>query len=139
MKTHDVKAFLDKVQKLYTMQDMDNPFMEETGDLFTLDTQIIAHPSVAEMVASQNDNGKTRFNEFLNELDTDEYQFYQPIKKDKTFFFQQRPEPNAGDSKQKTLKDDCRLFSTIFISRQSREDDLMYFFFSIRISLFPLH
>jgi hypothetical protein len=73
MKTRDVKAFLDKVQKLYTMKDMGNPFMEETGDLFTLDTKIIAHLSVAEMVASQYDNGKTRFNKFLNGLDTHEY------------------------------------------------------------------
>ena len=73
MKTHDVKAFLDKVQKMYTMKDMGNPFMEETGDLFTLNTKIIAHPSVAEMVASHYDNGKTRFNEFLKGLDTDEY------------------------------------------------------------------
>ena len=71
MKTHDVKAFVDKVQKLYTMKDMDNPFMEEIGDLFTLDTNIIAHPSVAEIVVSQYDNGKTRFNEFLKGLDRD--------------------------------------------------------------------
>jgi hypothetical protein len=34
---------------------------------------MIAHPSVAEMVASQYDNGKTRFNKFLKGLDTDEY------------------------------------------------------------------
>ena len=73
MKTHDVKSFFEKVQKLYTMKDMGNPFMEETGYLFTLDTQIIAHPNVADMVASQYDNGKTRFNEFLKGLDTDEY------------------------------------------------------------------
>jgi hypothetical protein len=73
MKTHDGKAFFDKVQKLYTMKDMGNSFMEETGDLFTLDTKNIAHPSVAEMVASQYDDGKTRFNEFLKGLDTDEY------------------------------------------------------------------
>jgi hypothetical protein len=53
-------------------------------------------------------------------------------------FFQQKPEPNAGDSKQKTLKDDCRLFSTIFTSCQTREYDLMGFF-SMSISLFPLH
>jgi hypothetical protein len=46
----------------------------------------------------------------------------------KTDFFQQKPEPNMGDSKQKTLKDDCRLFSTIFTSCQSREVDLMAFF-----------
>jgi hypothetical protein len=52
----------------------------------------------------------------------------EPIKKNKADFFQQKPEPNVGDSKQKTLEDDCRLFSTIFISCQSREDDLMEFF-----------
>jgi hypothetical protein len=48
-KAHDVKAFFDKVQKMYTMKDMGNTFMEETGDLLTLNTKIIAHPSVAEM------------------------------------------------------------------------------------------
>ena len=35
---------------------------------------------------------------------------------------------NAGDSKQNTLKDDCRLLSTIFIFCHSREYDLMEFF-----------
>jgi hypothetical protein len=81
MKTHDAKAIFDKVQKLYiVMKDMGNPFMEETGGLFTLDTctKIIAHPSVAEMVASHYDNGKTQFNEFLKGLDTNECSFYQP-------------------------------------------------------------
>ena len=92
--------------------------MEETGDRFTLDTKMIGRPSVAEMVVSRYENGKTRFNEFSKGLDTDECSFYQPIKKNKACFFQQNPEPNAGDSKQNTLKDDCRLFSTIFISCQ---------------------
>jgi hypothetical protein len=79
MKTHDAKAIFDKVQKLYiVMKDMGNPFMEETEGLFTLDTKIIANPSVAEMVASHYDNGKTRFNEFLKGLDTNECSFYQP-------------------------------------------------------------
>jgi hypothetical protein len=55
------------------MKDISNPYMEETGDLFILDTKIIAHPSVAEMVASQYDDDKTRFNEFLKGLDTDEH------------------------------------------------------------------
>ena len=37
---HTPKAFFDKIQKLYTvMKDMGNPFMNETGDLFTLDTK----------------------------------------------------------------------------------------------------
>jgi hypothetical protein len=47
VKTPDVKAFFDKVQKLYTviMNDMGNPFMEETGDRFTLDTKMIGRRS----------------------------------------------------------------------------------------------
>jgi hypothetical protein len=60
VKTPDGKAFFDKVQKLYTvMNDMGNPFMKETGDGFTLDTKMIGRPSVAEMVASRYENGKT--------------------------------------------------------------------------------
>jgi hypothetical protein len=98
-------------QSITVMNDMGNPFMEETGDLIKLDTKMIAHPSLAEMVASLYDNGKTRFSEFFKRLDTDECSFYQPIKKNKTDFVQPKPEPNAGDSKQTT----CRLFSTIFI------------------------
>jgi hypothetical protein len=67
----DILPFLETVrchpdfQLSVTMKDMGNPFMEETGDLFTLNTKKIAHPSVAEMVASQYDDGKTRFNEFF--------------------------------------------------------------------------
>ena len=72
MKTPDVKSFSDKEQKQYkVVNDIGNPFMEETGDLFTLDTKMIAHPTVAEMVASSYDNGKTQFNDFLKGLDTD--------------------------------------------------------------------
>jgi hypothetical protein len=97
-------------QSITVMNDMGNPFMEETGDFITLDTKMIAYPSVAKMVASLYDNGKTRFSEFLKGLEPDECSFYQPIKTD---FFQPKPELNAGDSKQNT----CRLFSTIFISR----------------------
>lgn len=102
---HTQKSFFDKVQKLYTvMKDMGNPFINETGDLFTLDTKSIAHHSVAEMVASHYDNGKTQFNEFMKGLDTEECSFYQPIKKNKTDFFQQKPDPNAGNSYSASLE-----------------------------------
>ena len=46
--------------------------MDETGYLFTLDTKCIAHPSIAEMMSSHYDNVKTRFNEFMKVLDTQE-------------------------------------------------------------------
>ncbi|KAJ8351997.1 hypothetical protein SKAU_G00234730 [Synaphobranchus kaupii] len=52
--------------------------------------------------------------------------FYEPIKRNKMDFFRQ--ELDFGDPKQKVLKEDCQLFSTLFISCQSRECDLQEFF-----------
>ena len=54
--------------------------------------------------------------------------FYDPIKKNKLEFFQQKPEPLSGDMKQNILKDDCCLFSKLFIPFQSRECDHLKFF-----------
>ena len=51
--------------------------------------------------------------------------FYQPIKKNKLAFFKQGPA--ASNPKQKTLKEDCHLFSQLFIC-QSRKCDLQEFF-----------
>ncbi|CAC5355227.1 unnamed protein product [Mytilus coruscus] len=73
--------------------------MEETKDPLTLDTNSNAHPRAAGM----------------------------PIKKNKTYFFRQKLEPKATDSKEINLKDNCHLSSTLFISCQSRECDLVKF------------
>ena len=69
--------------------------------MLTLDTKIIARPG-------------------------DEGSFYDPIKKNKLDFFQQKPEPAPADFKQNALNDDCHLFSRLLISSQSRECDLFF-------------
>ena len=71
--------------------------------MLTLDTKIIARPG-------------------------DEGSFYDHINKNKLDFFQQKPEPDPADFKQNALKDDCHIFSKLFISCQSRECDLLEFF-----------
>ena len=71
--------------------------------MLTLDTKIIARPG-------------------------DEGSFYDPIKKNKLDFFQQKPEPAPVDFKQNALNDDYYLFTRLFISSQSRECDLLEFF-----------
>jgi hypothetical protein len=99
---HTQKAVFDKVQKLYTvMKDMGNPFMDETGDLFTLDTKCIAHPSVAEMISSHYDNGKTRFNEFMKGLDRGVF-ILSTNQEEQDIFLSPTARPNAGDSKEKS-------------------------------------
>ena len=63
---------------------------------------------------------------FLGGLHNEECSFYNPIKKNKVAFFKQ--EQRVSSSKEKSLKGDCRLFSRLFISCQTRECDLQEFF-----------
>ena len=127
---HAQRTFFEKVHKLCTtLKEMGNPFQEETNDLLSLDTKTIATSTAAEMVISHHQNGKIRFQEFMKGLESDDMSsFYEPIKRNKLDFFNQKPEPASGALKQKVLKDDCRLFSKLFISCQSRECDLLQFF-----------
>ena len=127
---HAQKTFLERINKLFsTINEMGNPFMEETKDLVTLDTKRVAHPSKAEKVATHYETGKKRFDEFMAILSPgSESNFYDPIKKNKIDFFSQKPEQISKDLNQKILKDDCALFSKLFISCQARECDLNDFF-----------
>ena len=121
--------FFEKVEKLYTaIKEMGNPFQEETADVLTLDTQKIVNACAAGMVVTHYQNDKTRFEEFMKVLETEGSIVYEPIKKNKLDFFEQKHEPAPGDLRQKVLKDGCRLFSKLFISCQSRECGLLDFF-----------
>ena len=52
--------------------------------------------------------------------------FYNPITQNTVAFFKQ--EQRVSSSKEKSLKGDCRLFSRLFISCQTRQCDLQEFF-----------
>jgi len=60
-------------------------------------------------------------------LEEKEPRLYEPIKKNYTNFFH-HGSPSVNCSKEKVLKEDCQLFSKLFISCQSRECDLKEFF-----------
>ena len=40
------------------MEEMGNPFEEESGDHLTLDTKDIADPSAAQLIATHHERGK---------------------------------------------------------------------------------
>lgn len=104
-----------------------NYLWEESADLLTLDTKNIAHPSAAELIKTHHQKGKAACWEFFNSLG-DDTMFYKPIKKNKIdFFFFCQDQAGPKDTKERVLKDDCRLFSQLFISCQSRECDLLEF------------
>lgn len=127
---HAQKTFIERVQKLHSvMKEMGNPFMEETGELLTLDTKSVAHASAAALVAEHYKRGKARFDEFLKGLEEEQdCTFYRPIKRNNIDFFRQQPELSSKELKQRNTKDESQLFSKLFISCQSRECDLNDFF-----------
>lgn len=57
-----------------------------------------------------------------------ESSFYHPVKKNTVSFFKQVLKQPGSSSKEKVLKDDCQLFSRLFISYQIRQCDLQEFF-----------
>ena len=123
-----VDKFLERVDKLFQiLTDMGNPFMEESRDLLSLDTNDIAHPSGAELIFTHHARGRTRFVEFMDGLESEVSPFYELIKKTRADFFRQEPHC-LNVTKQKVLKDDSQLFSKLFISCRSRECDLYDFF-----------
>ena len=119
-------AVFERVEKLFkVIKEMGNLFDEESADLFVLDTKDIADPANSRLVATHHYRGKDQFQSFIEGLKKAEQTlFYQPIKKNKITFFKQEEISSAASSKKKTLKEDCRLFSQLFISCQSRQCDL---------------
>ncbi|CAE1315726.1 unnamed protein product [Acanthosepion pharaonis] len=122
------KAFFEKVQWLTSViEEMGNPFSEESTDLLSLDTKDIADPTAALLVASHLEKGKEQFQTFMDKLKTDSQHFYQPIKWNNKDFFKTSTDPTEKSETQ-LLKEDCQLFSRLFISCQSRGCDLSQFF-----------
>ena len=95
------------------------PYMfVNNNDLLSLDTKNIAHPSAAERVATHLSTGKTCFETFMEALKSeDTSSFHAPIKKTKMDFFQQE-EKVPANTKEKVMKEDCQLFSKLFISSE---------------------
>ena len=61
------RRFLEQVQRLTsTMEEMDNPFQEETGNLLSLDTKDVESHRNAERIASHLSTEKAPFEAHLD-------------------------------------------------------------------------
>lgn len=102
---------------------MGNPYLEEsTSDLLTLDTKDVMDQKVTDMLKDYDAKGKEQMENFTSELD----RFYSPITRNKFKLFDSTKTKQKGI--QSTLKDDCSLFSKLFISSQTQQVDLFEFF-----------
>ena len=63
------KTFLERVKKLSNfLQDLGNPFEEESRDLYSIDTRDIANPSSAELLETHLKKGQTKAQDFAQGL-----------------------------------------------------------------------
>ena len=127
-------AFLKDVKNLVNaMEDLGNPFKEDSGDLLTLDTKVIMPIVVVESVKNIQRIGKDQYNTFVREVilrEENEKAVTQPIKRNKLPLFGRLPATTVSKTKAKVaaLKDDCSLFSRLYIACQTREGDMEEFF-----------
>lgn len=124
------KDFYAKVNRLLvTISEMGNPFEEESPDLYSLDTKDVVESGIADEILKLADKGRDQYRTFLSRMrDGDNPGFYEPLKKNKYRLFNPKQKSESSKSKLANLKDDCNLFSRLFISCQSRQCDLQEFF-----------
>ena len=124
------REFLDNVTRLCTaIEEMGNPFKEESADLWTLDTKDIADTTKAEMVKTHHARGREQFESFTEGLKKyDRSCFYDPIKKNKISFF--KHEQVTTNSKEKIVKEDSQLFPVCLFHANEESATTMNFFSS---------
>ena len=105
------------------MEEMGNPFLEESRDLLRLDTRDIVDEAVASLICQAAERGKEQFQAFVtNRLIEGSTPHAEPIS---------RPPPrekSKASLQVSSLKNDVSLFSRLYIACQSRDGDLDDFF-----------
>ena len=111
------------------IEEMGNPFMEDSGDLLTLDTKDIMEEPVVSSVRNVVNLGQTQYSLFVQERFLERSKpINEPIKKNKLQLFSSPKTQVKKKTQTAALKDDCALFSRLFIACQSREGNLEDFF-----------
>ena len=122
-------TFLKHVKSLVaTIEDNGNPFLEDSKDIYCLDTKEVNNEKVVHTVYNIEEIGKKQFNEYIeNILNTSTEPVTKTIKKNNLAVFSTNMK-SISESKArkqiKSLKDDVLLFSRLFIACQAREGDL---------------
>ena len=115
-----------------TIEEMGNPFADQTGDLFVLDTRDIADSKVVETFRTVEQLGKDQHQQFATKrLQERTTPLFDTIQKNKLPLFNSPPatkEKSRDKLKTATLKSNCSLFSRLYVSFQVRDGDLEGFF-----------
>ena len=118
------KRFHNEVLNLSaSIEELGNPFLEESGEFLTLDSKIISR---SQNLYSFKAKGDDQFRSFR----TCQHNFYDPIKKNKILLVENATtqQTHTHTLKEKNVKQDRALFANLFIVCQSRQLDLNDFF-----------
>lgn len=125
-------AFAKDVRNLVTtFEEFGNPFLEEGEELMALHTKDVMNAAVVKTVQDVKKVGEKQFETFIKERFIDRKKpITDPLKKNNfpTFSTQSKKVISKDKAKVKELKEDCALFSRLYIACQSRDGNLEDFF-----------
>ena len=108
-----------------------NPFEEDENVLMTIVSRNIMSEKAKESVYQATELGKRQYAEFVQmRLHIGEMSIYNTIKKNKLILFRNKNSIVTQKSKIKvsSLKDECKLYASLYVACQTREGDLNDFF-----------
>ena len=110
---------------------MGNPFAETSKDLLVLDSRDLADPAVVDTMRQIKSLGQEQYDTYVNErLVNQTKPITVPIKRNNLPLFSRPPvrEKSKAQLQLSLLKNDCSLFSRLYIASQIRNGDLDQFF-----------
>ena len=113
------------------IDELGNPFLEETKDLLRLGTRDIVELTVVESLQKEEKLGHEQYETFIAErLSSQATTLSETIKKNKLKLFSESPSRtgSTSDLQLSSLRNDCALFSKLFIACQTQKGDLDEFF-----------
>ncbi|KAG1681932.1 Solute carrier family 22 member 4 [Nymphon striatum] len=121
----DVRSLVDVIEE------MGNPFEEESQDVVKLDTKEIAGPAAVETVMNAKKIGQEQFEAFTKECLFDRTKaVYDPIHRNNLKVFRTSTPRNQSKGQQQlvSVKNDRELFARLYIGCQTRGGNLEQFF-----------
>ena len=126
------KKFRKDVKSLYSAYIEDgNPFEEEDDVLTKLGDKVVMNEHAIKFVHEARKRGKDQYDIFkVERLVTATKSIHDVIKKNKLPLFRQKNTIATKKSQEKisSLKQDCNLYASLYVSCQARESDLDDFF-----------
>ena len=126
------KAFARDVRALTgVIQEMSNPFCENSMDLLVLDTRDVADEAIVDTVRKIEKLGQDQYDTYISERLVNQMKHIDdPIPRNNLSLFSQPVvrEKSRVQQQIKSLKSDCSLFSRLYIASQLREGDIEEFF-----------